>query len=199
MYHFSRTWLGDHAKYIKDYIKYGISIYASDEVSKEVEKIYGEKITGISRLQMSCIGNFSVVPFSVPHGDTECDGFLINHKKIGRTLFITDAEYCPYDFSKTRINHLMVECNYSEDYISRVEDAGKFEHVLRGHMELQTCKRLIQKINSTSLISVGLLHLSTVNGDAGRFVEEIKKLVDYDVNVYVAEKGFQTEVSLDPF
>ena len=64
----------------------------------------------------------------------------------GRILFITDAEYCPYDFSKMHINYGLIECNYSEDYI-RIEDSSpKYNHVLTGHMELETCKRLIQKI-----------------------------------------------------
>ena len=119
------------------------------------------------------------------------------HEKIGCLLFITDAEYNPYDFSNIKINHLMVECNYSEDYLTK--DAENYGHVLRGHMELQTCKRLIQAINNPSLRSVGLLHLSSGNSDAGRFRREIKELVDPDVNVWVAEKGVQMELSLDPF
>lgn len=199
MPNFSRAWLGDHAKYIKDCMKYGISIYASDEVSSEVEKIFGEKVVGIPRMRKKQLGGFQVIPFHVPHNDTECDGFLISHQEIGSLLFITDAEYCPYDFSKMGITHAMVECNYSEDYISHAEDSGKFEHVLRGHLELQTCKRLIETINSTSLRSIGLLHLSGGNADAGRFRDEIEQLVDCDVNVYVAEKGLETEFSLCPF
>lgn len=178
-------------------MRYGIQVYSSDEVSKDIEEIYGEKITGLQRMKQAMIGGFSVIPFAVPHGDTECDGYLIMHEEIGSLLFITDAEYNPYDFSNIKINHLMVECNYSEDYLTK--DAENYGHVLRGHMELQTCKRLIQTVNSTSLRSVGLLHLSGGNSDAGRFRSEIEEIVDPDVNVWVAEKGFQTELSLEPF
>ena len=131
------------------------------------------------------------------HNGTECDGWLINHKKLGRLLFITDAEYCPYDFSKMGITHAMIECNYSEDYIEN--DAENLSHVLRGHMELQTCKRLIQTIESPELRSVGLIHLSGQNSDSERFRQEIKEIVDCDVNVWTAEKGFETELSLEPF
>lgn len=180
-------------------MKYGISVYASDEVSTAIEQIYGEKVVGIERMKTKQMGSFQVIPFHVPHNDTECDGFLIKQDEIGSLLFITDAEYCPYDFSKMGIAHALVECNYSEDYISHMEDAGKFEHVLRGHMEFQTCKRLIESINSPSLRSIGLLHLSGGNADAGRFREEIEQLVDCDVKVYVAEKGFQTDIGLEPF
>lgn len=95
-------------------------------------------------------------------GETECDGWLIDSPD-GRILFITDAEYCPYDFSKMEINYGLIECNYSEDYISREEDGAKFSHVLTGHMELQTCKRLIQSINSKSLTLVLLLSFKHVS------------------------------------
>ena len=66
-------------------------------------------------------------------------------------------------------------------------------------MELQTCKRLIQTIESHELRSVGLIHLSGQNSDSERFRQEIKEIVDCDVNVWVAEKGFDTELGLDPF
>lgn len=178
-------------------MRYGIQIYSSDEVSKDIEEIYGEKTIGLQRMKQVMIGGFSVIPFGVPHNETECDGYLIMHEEMGSLLFITDAEYCPYNFSGIKVNHLMVECNYSEDYLTK--DAENYGHVLRGHMELQTCKRFIQTVNSTSLRSVGLLHLSGGNSDAGRFRREIEELVDPDVNVWVAEKGLRVELSLIPF
>lgn len=180
-------------------MRYGIKVFTSDEVSNEVMEIYGEKTVALIRMSRYQIGSFTVIPFCVPHGETECDGWIIDTLYDGRILFITDAEYCPFDFSNMGINHVMVECNYSEDCISRAEDYGKFEHVLRGHMELQTCKRLIQAINSPRLRSIGLLHLSGGNSHPERFRKEISDLVDRDVNVWIAEKGFQTELGLHPF
>ena len=132
----------DHVGYIKQYMQYGIKIYTSDEVETDIETVMGEKTVGLQRMRRYQIGSFSVIPFRVPHGETECDGWLVDSPD-GRILFITDAEYCPYDFSKMEINYGLIECNYSEDYISREEDGAKFSHVLTGHMELQTCKRLI--------------------------------------------------------
>ena len=64
---------------------------------------------------------------------------------------------------------------------------------------MQTCKRLIQTINSQMLRSVGLLHLSSQNGNPDRFREEIAELVDRDVDVWVAEKGIERELRLEPF
>lgn len=179
-------------------MQYGVKVYGSDEVQSNIELIYGEKIEGIKRMNRKKLGSFSVIPFHVPHGDAECDGWLIDTPD-GRILFITDAEYCPYDFSKMHINYGLIECNYAEDYI-RIEGSGpKYNHVLTGHMELKTCKRLIQKINSVSLRSIGLIHLSAENGNPQRFRDEIRSVVDCDVDVWVAEKGAEKEFRLMPF
>ena len=179
-------------------MQYGIKVYTSDEVEADIETVIGEKTIGLQRMKRQQIGAFSVIPFRVPHDETECDGWLIDTPD-GRILFITDAEYCPYDFSKMHINYGLIECNYSEDYISRKEDGAKFSHVLTGHMELQTCKRLIQKINNASLRSIGLIHLSVGNGNPVMFVDEIQQIVDCDVDVWAAEKGMEKEFRLMPF
>lgn len=128
----------DHLGYIDQYMRYGIKVLTSDEVAADAETVYGEKVVAVQRMKQTTLGGFHVVSFGVPHHETECDGWLIIHRKIGCLLFITDAEYCPYDFSKMRITHAMIECNYSEDYISSIDDTGNFDHVIRGHMELQT-------------------------------------------------------------
>ena len=189
---------GDHAKYIKQYMQYGVKVYGSDEVQSNIELIYGEKIEGIKRMNRKKLGSFSVIPFRVPHGETDCDGWLIDSPE-GKLLFITDAEYCPYDFSKMNINYGLIECNYSMDNISFEHDEVKNRRVVQTHMEVQTCKRLIQSINSESLRSIGLIHLSAENGNPQRFRDEIRSVVDSDVNVWVAEKGLEKEFRLMPF
>lgn len=189
---------GDHAKYIKQYMQYDVKVYGSDEVQSNIELIYGEKIEGIKRMNRKKLGSFSVIPFRVPHGETDCDGWLIDTAE-GRVLFITDAEYCPYDFSKMNINYGLIECNYSMDYITLEDDGVKNRRVLETHMELQTCKRLVQSINTDSLRSIGLVHLSAYNGNPQRFRDEIRSQVDADVDIWVAEKGEEKEFKLEPF
>lgn len=137
-------------------------------------------------MKRSNVGTFSAVPFVVPHNGTECDGFLIEHESFGKLLFITDAEMCPYDMSGQGVNHLMIECNYSADYIS-VEAANK-AHIMQGHMELQTCKRFIRTVYGENLKTIGLLHLSNDNADAERFRKEIKDEFP-DCYVWVASKN----------
>ena len=187
----------DHCGYIRQYMNYGIKIFTSDEVHTDIETIQGERTVQINRMKPHRIGNFTAIPFQVPHNGTECDGFIIKHEEIGKMLFITDAEYCPYDFSKYGINHALIECNYSEEYMGI--DIENRSHVLLGHMELQTCKRFVESINTFSLRSIGLLHLSVQNSDSGRFMSEIKEILESDVDVWIAEKGYETEIGLNPF
>lgn len=179
-------------------MQYGVKVYGSDEVQSNIELIYGEKIEGIKQMNRKKLGSFSVIPFHVPHGETECDGWLIDTAE-GRVLFITDAEYCPYDFSKMNINYGLIECNHSIDYITLEDDGVKNRRVLETHMELQTCKRLIQSINSESLRSIGLIHLSAYNGNSQRFRDEMRSQVDADVDIWIAEKGLEKEFRLMPF
>lgn len=161
----------DHVGFIKQYMQYGIKVYTSDEVQLDIETIMGEKTIGLQRMKRkNLLGCFSVIPFRVPHGDTECDGWLIDTAE-GRVLFITDAEYCPYDFSKMNINYGLIECNYSEDYLSADDSGSKNHHVLTGHLELQTCKRLIQSINNNNHIKIPFLFnfRKPLRGNAPRY------------------------------
>lgn len=187
----------DHAKYVSDYMGYGIDVYGSNAVAKDIEKSFGQKIKQMERRKKQVVGGFTIIPFPVPHNDTECDGFLIIHDELDSLLFITDAEYCKYDFSKVKVSHIMVECNYSMDYVKH--DYANIEHILKGHMELETCKRLVRANSSNNLRSVGLLHLSNGNANLMRFKGEVEEQVDCDVNVYIAERGFETDLILEPF
>ena len=170
----------DHVGYLKEYRKYGFPIYMTSESCGLTDGV-----VKMRRMHRHMIGEFQVIPFAVPHNGTECDGFLINHPDFGNLLFITDAEMCPYDFSKVCINHALVECNYSKDFVDR-EDA-KSSHVFLGHMEFETCRRLARHIYSPGLKSFGLIHLSNGNADAEMFRRIIQEDLP-NVDVWVAEK-----------
>ena len=175
----------DHVQYVKDYLKYGFPIYMTPESRAETPVLCME------RMKVQKIGGFEVIPFQVPHNETDCDGFLIRHPEFGSLLYITDAEMCPYDMSKAGINHEKIECNYSIDYLEMTE-VNK-NHILCGHMELQTCKRFLRTIYSEQLQSIGLIHLSQVNGDPDRFLNEVQDEFPF-THVWVAEKNKRIEV-----
>ena len=173
----------DHAKHIKEYLLYGFSLYASENVNPDLKC----RAEPLRRLKKANIGKFTVIPFAVPHDDTECDGFVIEHEEIGRLLYMTDLEYCPYDFSKLGVDHVLIEANYSTKYVDMA--APNTAHIFKGHMEIETCKRFISSLNGEKLRSVGLIHLSNNNSDRDSFKAEIESIITGDTYVWVAKKG----------
>ena len=189
----------DHSKYIKDYLRYGIKVLMPYQVK---EKYMNEGLAvAVEPMKKIYCGEYCVTPFEVPHDDEiKCYAYLIEKKEFGKLLYITDCMYCPFNLSKIEINYGLIECNYSNDLISETEYSnGLRSRILETHMELQTCKRLIQSINSNSLRSIGLIHLSSGNGNPARFADEIKGIVDCDVDVWIADKGIEKEFKLEPF
>ena len=142
--------------------------------------------------QVRAYGNFTVKSFDLIH-DVPCCGFLITHPDMGRFLYASDTEYIKYRFD--RLAHILVEANYSADLID--PDAVNRNHVLTGHMELQTTLDFLQANNSPELRNVILCHLSGENADPEVFREKAGKVVDCPV--YVAEKGLTVDVGLVPF
>lgn len=188
----------DHAQYIKQYMRAGISVYTAFETQTALEVITGERTTAIPPLKKCQIGKFTVTPFNVPHDtDIECYGYLIEHEEMGKLLFMTDLEYCRYNFAKQGINHILIESNYSMDLVDC--DEPNYEHRLRGHMSLDTALKFISTNDNPMLLNVVLIHLSDKSGNPALFTEETKKTIEYGANVYVARKGLEVDLNLCPF
>ena len=88
-------------------------IAVCDEIIKsgiEVWKPY--EVPGAAKT----FGNFIAIPFKVPHDGVDCYGFYI--KCDGqRLIYATDFEYLPFRFQKQRLNHMIIECNYTQDML----------------------------------------------------------------------------------
>lgn len=189
---------GDHARYINDFQRAGISVCTAFETQTALEVITGERTTAIPPLKKQKIGSFTITPFNVPHDtDIECYGYLIEHEEMGKLLFMTDLEYCRYNFAKQGINHILIESNYSMDLVDR--DEPNYEHRLRGHMSLDTALKFISTNDNPMLLNVVLIHLSDKSGNPALFTEETKKTIEYGANVYVARKGLEVNLNLCPF
>lgn len=167
---------GDHAKYLREYQENGIPVMAPG-----MGHITGA-LSAVTR-------PFAVRTFPLVH-DVPCTGFLIEHPEIGRLLFATDTEYIRYRFKN--LNHIMIECNHSQDLLSRSYHNGLKERVKLTHMELDVCRGFIQENKNQELKTVCLLHLSDRASDEELFREKIKELVTCPV--YVADKGLEYEL-----
>ena len=177
----------DHSKSVKDFRKIGISIYG----------LYSE----VAYMRTMKIGEFTTKPFDLTTIDgnwthtnadgTSCPiyGFLITHKEIGRMLYITDCEVIKWRFKD--INHILLGVNYDKELLSG--DDAKINHVVRGHMSIDTACDFVKANASDQLQNVIMCHLSKENADAGKFIEKMKKAVP-NVNVCVAEPGMELEL-----
>ena len=139
-------------------------------------------------------GNFFIKAFPLVH-DVECYGFYIQHPDIGTMIYASDTEYIKYRFRN--LNHILVEANYSNDLVER--DAINRDHVLRGHMSLQTTTDFISTNDNPVLRNVVLLHLSDKNADSADFLQKTKETIKYGADCYVAEKGLEVDMNLVPF
>ena len=189
---------GDHARYIKDFMQSGIPVYTAFETQSALEIITGECTIAIPPRTVRQIGSFTVTPFNVPHDtEIECYGYLIKHEEMGQLLFMTDLEYCKYNFSKLNIEHIMVEANYDMQFVDRNEP--NYEHRLRGHMSLDTALKFISTNDNPALRNVVLIHLSDKSGDPALFKQKTEETIKYGANVYIAEKGLEVDMNLCPF
>lgn len=171
----------DHSKSLNEFKAMGIPIFAP--------------YLGNSCKSMN-MGGFTVKPFDLTTIDgnwthtnadgTSCPifGFLITHKEMGRMLYITDCELIKWKFKG--INHILLGVNYDKDLIDR--DAGKANHVFRGHLSIDTACDFVKANDSDSLQNVIMCHLSSENADKDSFIEKMKNAVN-GANVDVVEQG----------
>lgn len=186
--------------YLKEYVNAGIKVYSAYQTQSALENALGVRTIPIEPLKKMQIGNFTIIPFNVPHdADIECYGYLIEHESIGKVLFLTDLEYCKYNFSKQKINHIICECNYSKELVDENYEHSLRNRVLKTHMELETTLNLIRINDNPALRNVVLLHLSDKNADSAQFLQKTKDTVKYGADCYIAEKGLEVNLNLCPF
>ena len=73
----------------------------------------------------------------------------------------------------------------------------KRNHVLTGHMSIDTAVEFLKANTSPALRNVVLLHLSESNSDESQFKAAAETVVDCPV--YVADKGLEVELRKFPF
>ncbi|QZY56683.1 MBL fold metallo-hydrolase [Crassaminicella profunda] len=189
----------DHSKGIHDLIKNGIDVYTSKGTVEACE-VTGHRIKVLESEKAIKVGSFAVLPFTTQHDAAEPLGFLIHHKEIGNLLFITDSYYCQYKFQD--LNHILIECNYSDEILKENLEKGLIptslkNRLLKSHFSLGNVKEFLKVTDMKTVQNIMLIHLSDGNSNEAIFKEEIERLTGKPT--YVADKGLEVEVSLDPF
>ena len=188
---------GDHARYISEYEKAGIRTFIPYEFSNHVSA------------ECNYMGGFRIKDFALTdnngvfkHNNSDgsecpCYGFYIAHKDIGSMVYVSDTELIKWKFQKQKLNHILVEANYSMDFVDK--EQPNYEHVLRGHMNIDTTLDFISTNDNPALRNVVLLHLSDKNADSAEFLQKTKETVKYGADCYIAEKGLVVDLNLCPF
>lgn len=183
----------DHSKSVKDFENMGIPVFAP---YKRLEPMNFRGMAGLTVQAFDLTDKDGHFKHTNPDGsECPCYGFLITHPDMGRLLYITDTELVKWRFND--INHILISCNYQSKYING--DEAKRNHVLRGHMELETVKEFVKANKSNALRNVILCHLSQDNANADEMVAEVKNVAGMGVNVNCARAGLEIELNEYPF
>lgn len=170
----------DHSKFAGEYEKAGIPVFKPYLMTDIVPILFGK---------------FAITAFKLVH-DVPCYGFYIYHEETGSVVYASDTEYIKHLFVRDyRANHILVEANYSTELIDPA--AVNRNHVLTGHMSLQTTLDFLAANDSPELMNVVLCHLSQDNADPDQFREAAKKVVSCPV--WVAQPGLVVELRKEPF
>lgn len=177
----------DHSKSLNDFKAMGIPIYAPYLIPHIAHNTTFRK------------GGFVVQGFDLTtvdgswtHTDANGEpcpifGFLITHPEMGKMLYITDCEVIKWKFKS--INHILLGVNYDKDLVDT--DNQKANHVLRGHLSIDTACDFVRANDSDSLQKVIMCHLSSENSDRDSFIEKMKKVAkNANVDVAVAGKSW---------
>lgn len=187
---------GDHSKYVRDFIYSGIPVLADESVFSH----YSLPVSVIAKHQYEYkFGGFSVKPFSVEH-DVPTYGFLLHHKEMGKTVFITDTGVVDYTFSN--LNNIIVEANFSDEIIEKNVMNGIIhpvheKRVKMSHLSIEKCMQWLKCIDLSFVNNIVLAHLSSQNSDSGLFKTKVEQM--FAKNVYVAGKKLNIEFNKFPF
>lgn len=164
----------DHHKAVKDLKNMGIPVWQPylDEKHKR---------------QRTKIGNFKVECFDVPHS-VPCRGFIIEADDL-KVLYATDFEYIKYDFKKVGINVMLIEMNYQQKIMDKLDADSHITHTVTGHASDVTTTEFILN-NKKYLQDVILCHYSkSGNMSRGEALGELKEKLPEWVNIRWAMPG----------
>ena len=180
----------DHSKYWKEFADAGIPVFMGPEAMISLGAFNPFVSAPFKPGKELKVGSFTIKPFPQEHG-VECFGFVIDHEETGKILFATDTEYIKYRFKD--LSHILVEANYDKELLQR--QSANRDHVLTGHMEIQTTLEFLKETVSSGknedLQNVVLIHLSDKNSNEKEFAEKVLEVVKCPV--YVADKGIEIE------
>jgi phosphoribosyl 1,2-cyclic phosphodiesterase len=160
----------DHSKAVRDVLKAGIDVYAS-ELTLSVLTSGHRREHYIANETLTRLDSFEVLSFDVHHDAIHPLGFVIREKATGEyMLFATDTSHISHKFSLP-FSIIAVECSYErkrlEGYVeSQTINETLAKRLLTSHQEQQVALDYINNhCNLSKCREIHLLHLSSDNID----------------------------------
>lgn len=164
---------GDHSKSVKDLIKAGVDVYASQGTLSKLN-LSGHRAISIKTLTQFNIGTWTILPFDVKHDAVEPLAFLLQNAVGEKLVFITDSAYSRYKF--TGITHIMLEINFVDSIVNLAienEQDLKARELLimrrsrlrQSHFSLENAVEFFKANDLSKVQEIHILHLSDNNSD----------------------------------
>lgn len=140
----------DHSKEMKNLVLRGVQV------------IDGGITTEWRKHQINKNFRGNCYTFGVNHGDTTCNGLIIETKE-DTILYITDFNLCKWNLSMFQFTSIIVECNFVEDNISQamIDSDIKIKRQINTHMGLNGLEKFLDTLNLTKCKEIILIHQST--------------------------------------
>ncbi len=197
----------DHADHVKSIGSlsrdYGLPVFATHRVHVGIERNYcvrqkigPERVKVIEKGTPFKVGEFSVMPFGVPHDSMDCVGYSIEHGDVNFCI-MTDVGQVTEEMQPfiAKANYLIIEANYDEEMLL----AGPYPQYLKqrihsdiGHLSNLACGEALAHFATQNLRHVWLCHLSEENNHP----ELARKTVEQVLRSYgiIVGKDFEADV-----
>lgn len=181
----------DHSISIKDVLRAGIDVYASEGTLEETGVFYQRRSRVVSDKSLVRLPSFEVFCFDVNHDAKEPLGFIVREKDTNEyLLFATDTSHIVQRFVYP-FSIIAIECSYSKEILrDRVDrqdiNEALAKRLLTSHMEKDTAKKYIQDFCDLSKCrEIHLLHMSGDNLNKSETRKEFES--EFFIKTIVAE------------
>ena len=177
---------GDHSKSVKGIMEAGIDVYMPQDTATFLG-ISGHRVKVVEPLKQFDVAGFQIVGFPLEHDVTNFGYLIYDKQSKEKLLFITDTFYCKYRFSK--LNYIMVECNYSDEILEKNIKEGTLHPALRNrikrsHFSLNNVIEFLKASDTSETREIMLLHLSSANSDEALFKKEVEQAIGIPTRVF---------------
>lgn len=169
----------DHAKYIPEYVKAGITVYSNDNVSSSFPDCCVKPLTCGAT---SSFGGFRATPFWVEHDDDAPNyGYLVHHDESGTLFFATDC----YNMRQIicGCTTYLCECNYEDGLLNKAVDKGRTmasqaDRIRLSHMSLAHGVQFLQYCHAWKTAKqIILIHGSSRHLDPDKAVSKFQQVL----------------------